>query len=1556
MSTALSAASRLKPDIRLAQAISEFVADLSTEQKTAFNNYRSQACTTPPGPGDVMRLTAELDHQIFAKGDSKHCYGPRITSFLQAIQQFAVLGDVLVGSSQNLIAAGVWSLVRLTILVIAGQLRFLSEYFIIVVHLCHRLLKLARKSAIKQFTSTQSSSDLVKFQPGLELWANTIKEEVNLQMAKTIEDEAKEESWFRNLSRQHLESKIIHRRIKTRLEVLDECSQYDHVTAWKQIRKAGNAKLFRQVANYEAWKDGGSSCTLICTGMLGCGKSVLLANIVDDLNLHLRNKNATITYFFCRHDIPESLSARTILGSLARQLLESVSEISQAVSLFGTTPSDEGIVKMRELIQLNHSIDNRVHFILDGLDECTHVEQNLLLAQLRELQTTFPFLLCVSRRLEPGYALDLHSAWFLNTMTLSMTDDNPDIEAFVSTELADCVISEKLILGDPSLVLEIQNALLEGSQGMFLWVVLQIESLCMMQTDDEIRSALTDLPKDLSEIFMRILRQSEKFGASYQKRILQLITIAQRPLTIEELREALSVVPGDASWDPARLLNNMCRTLRCCGCLLTTDEEELTVRLVHHSVKQFVLSGSGDSVCIPFTVEAAQVEMARTVITYICYGVFESQLCSLRVPQLASAVAPSTIVRSALSPTLGSIASRLLDSRKLPSTDIGKILAATSGQLKYRSISKFHFLSYAQKHWLDHFSIISEQDPIVVKLLPRFFSQSLVDVNQKDPRGHTALMVAAYMGKEFLVTQLLETNKIDINLRDSFGNTALSMAAIRGSESVVRALLSRTDIDVNAKGFGGTPLSYAAWHGHAGVVKQLLDTEKADLNSRTDSSQFIPLDSAVIKGHELVLQHLLAADGVQVNLKDTFLIALKAENDAVVRTFIEPAKADILWKDHDVRSLVSDAARSGDASLFRAILSPYSVFERADDDDATESMISAGHEALAKMVNSSFDQDQNTLLLLAARQGSQDVVEKLLSFNATDVNARDSQGRTPLWHAVAIGHLGITKLLLARHDIDVECEDDESVTPLSYAAKWGTDLMVKLLLRKGKANPNRVDKMGHTPIKDAATSGRATVVRLLRAARSYKSGANGTGLNENVVEAYNFLCLNYEGKLKPGSMTELSKEESDEIFLFGFSRGAYTVRALVGLISAVGILKKSKLKDFGKLYALYQESKTTELNEEIKPEDVKIPKGSVKIRIVGVWDTVGSLGVPDAWFTGFGIHKWMNKDYEFHDPDLAPCVQNAFQALALDEHRRPFSPTLWHLKRSLLGKPDTPNLVQCWFPGVHINIGGGSTDETNEDTAAFTDRGELSDITFAWMVDLCRPFLDFEENDLKEHFIKRHTTKLGELKEDAIKINRINRGGYAQGMINDPFEGMMAAAGSRTRAPGQYNRKNQIMAENTQFAEVAQEYVTNEYIHPSARIRITKRFKNVEGKVWDRATDQIALAGFQMTYKDSADEKCSGVTWVKAKTENGPAIRIPEYQMPGIRDDQRGGFSAELSLLRDADCKNELEMILTPASQPFADLPDAPKESYASGMLTTAYKTVLGGILPASWHWWENDR
>jgi hypothetical protein len=118
MSLIVPEVSRLKPEIRLAQAISQFEADLSNEQKAILRAYKSQLLHSPPDIREVMQLTAEIDnYKSQGRGRQGRCVGPRLTNFLHGIQVFASIGDVIVGGSQNLIACGVWSVVRMSLLV-----------------------------------------------------------------------------------------------------------------------------------------------------------------------------------------------------------------------------------------------------------------------------------------------------------------------------------------------------------------------------------------------------------------------------------------------------------------------------------------------------------------------------------------------------------------------------------------------------------------------------------------------------------------------------------------------------------------------------------------------------------------------------------------------------------------------------------------------------------------------------------------------------------------------------------------------------------------------------------------------------------------------------------------------------------------------------------------------------------------------------------------------------------------------------------------------------------------------------------------------------------------------------------------------------------------------------------------------------------------------------------------------------------------------------------------------------------------------------------------------
>ena len=187
-------------------------------------------------------------------------------------------------------------------------------------------------------------------------------------------------------------------------------------------------------------------------------------------------------------------------------------------------------------------------------------------------------------------------------------------------------------------------------------------------------------------------------------------------------------------------------------------------------------------------------------------------------------------------------------------------------------------------------------------------------------------------------------------------------------------------------------------------------------------------------------------------------------------------------------------------------------------------------------------------------------------------------------------------------------------------------------------------------------------------------GAFGSGLEKNVLDCYRFLIHNYQ--------------LNDEIYCFGFSRGAYTARALVGLINCVGLLHKSQLDQLKQVYKYYR------THPEERPEGHYEQNYRPDITMIGVFDTVGALGAPTPLLRKL-TRGWVG----FFDTHISSRVNYAYHALALDERRAPFTPDLW------TGSLQPHQVMeQCWFAGAHSDIGGG-----------YTECG-LSDIAMQWMV------------------------------------------------------------------------------------------------------------------------------------------------------------------------------------------------------------------------------------------------
>jgi len=285
-------------------------------------------------------------------------------------------------------------------------------------------------------------------------------------------------------------------------------------------------------------------------------------------------------------------------------------------------------------------------------------------------------------------------------------------------------------------------------------------------------------------------------------------------------------------------------------------------------------------------------------------------------------------------------------------------------------------------------------------------------------------------------------------------------------------------------------------------------------------------------------------------------------------------------------------------------------------------------------------------------------------------------------------------------------------------------------------------------------------------------GFFGYGLSRNIAQGYQFLVDNYQ--------------DGDEIYLLGFSRGAYTARSLSGLIQLIGLLEKNHAPEADpndnpivvKGYKLYREPDEASGSQDVEDFRIKYSSRTVRIKFIGVWDTVGSLGVPVDFL------KMLNDRYEFHNVKLGDMIDHAFHALAIDEHRKIFEPTLWNSKPE-----ENQEVEQVWFAGAHSDVGGGS------------DVPSLSDLALRWMqdkADLDGEGLKFDDSQKPDASQLYLTLKPSDpYKDGTFWLYRII-GFFTGGRYRRPvkkldhgFESVHQTARAKMNQDPNYNPKNQ---------------------------------------------------------------------------------------------------------------------------------------------------------------------
>ncbi|OBT76954.1 hypothetical protein VF21_04169 [Pseudogymnoascus sp. 05NY08] len=409
-------------------------------------------------------------------------------------------------------------------------------------------------------------------------------------------------------------------------------------------------------------------------------------------------------------------------------------------------------------------------------------------------------------------------------------------------------------------------------------------------------------------------------------------------------------------------------------------------------------------------------------------------------------------------------------------------------------------------------------------------------------------------------------------------------------------------------------------------------------------------------------------------------------------------------------------------------------------------------------------------------------------------------------------------------------------------------------------------------------------------------GATGATISLHISECYGFICNNWQ--------------VGDEIFLFGFSRGAYTARAIATLITDIGLLTTKGMEFFFQIFEDWKNQNVPEvLEKQIKEEKLNGARGafkglpatppmpskaytdelakrgytrpSVPVKVLGVFDTVGALGVPPI----FGLHISATElmQYSFVNTKVSQVVEYAFQALALDDHRAAFAPAVWE-------QPQQPaalkTLAQAWFPGVHSNIGG----------AGGYDDQSLANDTLAWMLAQLQtldvsgnglPLLDFDKSYLDWIFALNvahcnNTPSVGGYRGWALgKMDETLTTAYS--FVGDvkPWAGWenwrdWAHPGDLARTPGQYESYSAKSGRRTKRDRPL--VGSNETIHPSARVRVACGGKGLDdkGAYYPRGLENFKIVGPEGA--DMKDPLAVGFKWV-GKDSHGRDVVLEETKL-----------------------------------------------------------------------------
>ncbi|KAF4879375.1 Vegetative incompatibility protein HET-E-1 [Colletotrichum siamense] len=693
---------QIDPVTDLAYALSNFGAILTDDERKKL-----QAQKTGLNDADAaFKFTLKLDElDPVQRG---RVTATRLCSLLQTVQSFGQVVETYVSSKPE-IAALIWGTVKLTFMVLINFTSYfqrftdllsgfdhlmphfaayeklfpkseqlkksICNFHLAIITCCKEIVQLTRLPWHEKLRVALTMSFEAKIRPFLDnIRAAAGKAKDEIELAKAQKDEinhAERGKNERSLLQRTLKSNKLIQRMKHDSEVqaklhkwqslLKKLSPFDHESAYRNARSKrhkGTAEWVFRTEQFQDWLCNDSSNVLNIAGKIGSGKTILTANIIDHLMRHKTNKQR-VSFFFVRFDDIHSQSSEIILRSLTCQALVCASVDESLLELM--EKSDALMFDSESLLGLvSHQIAllDDYFLIIDGLDECTTTNRSSVL----------DFLSLFRQRCLNGRTKTIISA--RDSVTSHIDSFFPSVSrVIVGSDETNCdlsvfareILEEKQrgdwSVGDPKLIEEILHSIGLGGEGMFLWVYLTIEDITTRRTDEDVRQALLNIPRNLSDTFDRVLQRIESKGSTQIVRsVFRWTTAAYYPLALEQLSEVLNIKINQISSHASGKVNGINHLPAWCENLIQVEDGSGTVHFSHHSIRAYLLGPTRKVVpAFNLDLEACDAFIGDICLTYLHFSDFQTALTNkLFEKSVALEHVPRGVIENTLK-TLGAV-------------------------------------------------------------------------------------------------------------------------------------------------------------------------------------------------------------------------------------------------------------------------------------------------------------------------------------------------------------------------------------------------------------------------------------------------------------------------------------------------------------------------------------------------------------------------------------------------------------------------------------------------------------------------------------------------------------------------------------------------------------------------------------------------------------------------------------------------------------------------------------------------------------------------------------